>query len=238
MKLNFAIPILPYICFELVKVNIEDYAKQNFVAISIDTIYLVTFPESFDSRLRSRDAITQTDSEVFLNKYDYTPQRISLSGTFGVKRRMLMTGWDRLKQFEQQIIKRSKTASLPDGDQERFIYAVNYYNFLMGQFGNINVSSWATRGNARTNSDLINYNFEFDIIGKLVKTDSMDPILLTLNTMFGDDGLIAGALSYVNDGEIAGKITQALVSIGQFGSATGISMGAFGSEAGVVGGIF
>lgn len=216
MKLYYNIPQLPYIVFELLKIKIDDYVDENYVAESVNTLYLQTFPEQYDFRLRARDAMTQTDSEVFLNKYDFTPERLSFNGTFGVKDRGMMSGYNRLKQFEKEIIRRSKTASLPGaGDGERFIYVVNFYGFEFGKFGNINVSTWATRGNARENSDLIKYSFEFDIIGKLVKTNSKDMLLTALNEVFGEDGLIADALDYVNTNETIQSVYQGMGTMKQ-----------------------
>jgi hypothetical protein len=216
MKLYFNIPQMPYIVFELLKIKIDDYVDENYVAESVDTIYLQTFPEQYDFRLRSRDAMTQTDSEVFLNKYDFAPERLSFNGTFGVKDRGMMSGYNRLKQFEKEIILRSKTASLPGaGDGERFIYVVNFYGFEFGKFGNINVSTWNTRGNARENSDLIRYSFEFDIIGKLVKTNSKDYLLTALNGVFGADGLISDALDFVNSNETVQDVYQGMETMKQ-----------------------
>jgi len=209
---------MPYIVFELLKIKIDDYVDENYTAESINTLYLQTFPEQYDFRLRGRDAMTQTDSEVFINKYDYTPERISFNGTFGVANRGMVSGYNRLKQFEKEIIRRSKTASLPNGDGERFIYVVNFYGFEFGKFGNINVSTWNTRGNARENSDLIKYSFEFDIIGKLVKTNSKDPLLISLNGVFGEDGLIADALDYVNNNALIQNVYQGMESIKQIAS--------------------
>ena len=207
---------MPYIVFELLRIKIDDYVDENYVAESVDTIYLQTFPEQYDFRLRARDAMTQTDSEVFINKYDFAPERLSFNGTFGVKDRGMMSGYNRLKQFEKEIIRRSKTASLPNaGDGERFIYVVNFYGFEFGKFGNINVSTWNTRGNARENSDLIKYSFEFDIIGKLVKTNSKDPLLTALNEVFGEDGLIADALDYVNSNETVQNVYQGMGTMKQ-----------------------
>ena len=216
MKLYFNIPQMPYIVFELLKIKIDDYVDENYVAESVDTIYLQTFPEQYDFRLRARDAMTQTDSEVFINKYDFAPERLSFNGTFGVKDRGMMSGYNRLKQFEKEIILRSKTASLPGtGDGERFIYVVNFYGFEFGKFGNINVSTWNTRGNARENSDLIKYSFEFDIIGKLVKTNSKDQLLIALNGLFGEDGLISDALDFVNSNETVQDVYQGMETMKQ-----------------------
>ena len=218
MKFYFNIPQMPYIVFELLKIKIDDYVDENYVAESVDTIYLQTFPEQYDFRLRARDAMTQTDSEVFINKYDYAPERLSFNGTFGVKDRGMMSGYNRLKQFEKEIIRRSKTTGLPEtetGDGERFIYIVNFYGFEFGKFGCINVSSWNTRGNARENSDLIKYSFEFDIIGKLEKTNSKDPLLAALNGIFGEDGIISDALDFVNTNGIIQSVYQTMETVKQ-----------------------
>lgn len=213
MKLYYNIPQIPYIIFELIKIKIDDYVKENFVAESVDTVYLQTFPEQYDFRLRSRDAMTQTDSEVFLNKYNYAPERLSFNGTFGVKDRGMMSGYNRIKLFEKEIIRRSKTANLPEtGDEERFIYAVNFYGYQFGKFGNINVSSWNTRGNARENSELIKYAFEFDMIGKLIKTNLKDPLLIALNKIYGEDGLISNALDFVNNSNSIQSVYRTLVT--------------------------
>lgn len=205
------IPRIPYVVFELIKINIDAYIKEDYVAESVDTVYLHVMPEQYDFRLRSRDSITQTDEEIFINKVYYAPERISLSGTFGVKNRGMMSGESRLALFEKQIIKLSKTASSPN-DTERFIYAVNFYGFLWGKHGSINISSWTTRGNARENSELVKYSLEADLIGKLIKTNLKDPLLIMLNKFFGDDGIISNALDFVNNSNSIQSVYQTLVT--------------------------
>lgn len=211
MRNKISIARIPYIVFELISINIEDYAKSSgYVAEQIETVYLAVLPEQINYRLQSRDAISQTYEDVFQTKFAFAPERCRLSGTFGDKHRYiagtLMDGWDRLKQFQEDIVKASKKAGMIDNDAGLntepnkgglYIHAVNYYDFIFQKFGTIDINTWQVSGNALVNTNLIRYDCEFSIIGDLILSDSKDPLLASLNALFGEEGSL---LSEITDG--------------------------------------
>lgn len=162
MKQKFAIPIENYIVFQLVKVEGKNVSVE-------DTIYLAVLPESIDYTLQSRDAVVKTHSQVFTNKVDYAPEAVRISGTFGDGFRYMMgtymDGWSRLKQFEDDVIRKSKKKVNPKGDS---FYVINYYDYIFQRFGSVNVSTWNVSGQASTNTQLIRYNLSFVMTGEII----------------------------------------------------------------------
>lgn len=201
MKQTFVLPKLKYIVFELVKIGLNDYMNNNYRATVEETIYLAVMPQQFQYRLMSRDAITQTDSRVFLNRYDYQPERCSISGYFGIEPRFvagtIMDGFTRLSQFEKEIIRRSKKSEFPDTGAP-YMYALNYYDFWFHRFGNINIETWNLHANAKENTQLPRYSLDFLIIGGLIKAEGTDPMLFALKNIASPGGLFDDGLASVN----------------------------------------
>ena len=226
MKQKFQVPRIDYVVFELIKIDSKKYKesiKENkeFIATQVDTVYLGVLPESFDYSLTGRDSIQQTYSDVFVNKFDFAPERCSIQGSFGDAERLIagtyMNGWSRLEQFQEDIVRKSKRKL--DGTA---FYALNYYDFIWRRFGSVNISNWKVNGNSNNNSNLIRYNCDFVITGDLIKTSGTDKLLTMLNTIYGIGGRLDKAITSVNDlipdtsflAEIAGlsDIFQSLVS--------------------------
>lgn len=204
MKNKFTIPQLNYLVFQLVKIKTDDYLKGSYRAEEDEVVYFATMPTTFDYRLAARDAIAQTDSNVFLTRFDYSPERCTITGTFGDAPRLIagsyMTGWARLKQFEESIIRKSKTVvTPPDGDTDRYFYALNYFDFAWQRFGHINIQSFGVRGNAQENTQLVRYTCDFILIGDLIDVQSYDPLLIGLKGLFGQNGIADEAIGYIND---------------------------------------
>jgi hypothetical protein len=201
MKQTFALPKLKYIVFELVKITMNDYLQNKYRATVEETIYLAVLPQQFQYRLIARDAMTQTESRVFLNRYDYQPERCNISGHFGIEPRFVagtvMDGWSRLAQYEKEIIRRSKKADFPQEGQ-KYIYALNYYDFWFHRFGNINIESWNLRANAKENTQLPRYSLDFLILGALIKAEGTDPMLTGLKNLAAPGGVFDEALGSVN----------------------------------------
>lgn len=217
MKNKFALPQLNYLVFQLVKIKVDDYLNGSYRAEEDETVYFATMPTTFDYRLTGRDAIAQTDSNVFLTRFDYAPERCTITGTFGEKPRAIagtyLDGWARLKQFEESVIRKSKKViTPPDGDDERYFYALNYYDFWWQRFGQINISSFGVRGNAQENTILPRYSCDFILIGDLIDVQSFDPLLIGLQGLFGQNGIANEAISFIND--LLGEAEPYLSKIG------------------------
>jgi hypothetical protein len=198
------IPRIPTIVFELVKIDAKKIAEENpenYRAKQENYISLQVLPESFNSGLRSRDNITQTN-KVFVQKFTPQPEMIRLSGTFGDQESALsvaginitLDGWGRLIQFEEMVKKSMKIDS-------NSIYAINYYDFLFQRFGAININSFNISANASENTNLVRYNLEFPIIGKLIDVEPGAALTSTLfaqilaanSANFTELGLVLGA---------------------------------------------
>lgn len=203
MENNIAIPQIPYVVFELVKINVDRYiSNQDYKAEQVQTVYLAVLPEQFNYRLTSRDAIRQTDSKVFVNKYGLAPERCTISGNFGQKSRLIagtyMDGWSRLKQFEELIVRKGKETEFTQ-DGSKYIYALNYYDFLWQRYGNINIQSFSVNGNSRVNALLPFYSCDFMIIGELIDVYSKDLLLEGLLLLFGNQSVLNNLLEGLSD---------------------------------------
>jgi len=202
MRNKLYLPRIPYVVFELVKIDIEKSKEEGYKAEQIDTIYLAVTPEDYNCDTQGRNAVTQTTNKIFVDRHENRYKRITISGTFGDTPRLIggtfMDGWNRLKQFEDRVIKMKletyydkEKAIQDDIDKNKVILAVNCYDFLFQEFGVINLENFNIRSNARQNSKLIQYRFTYDIIGDLISTKETfsegDPLLYSLNTVLGPD---------------------------------------------------
>lgn len=164
MKLN--IPRVEAIVFELVEIDTQQaMSNSNYKPSVVKAVELAVLPEALNYRLRSRDALAQTEKNIYVQRFGLAPEHVTFTGSFGDDKRLVGTewldGWERLKQFEDEIFKKSKDINANK------IYAVNYYDFLFQRFGVVNLESWSLSGNARNNANLINYTLEFTIVDKL-----------------------------------------------------------------------
>jgi len=122
MKLSHLIPQLGYIVFELLEIDLEQAKLTGYVAKSITAINLAVLPEQLTYQLRSRDAIMQTQDNVYVQRYSYLPEQVRFTGTFGDDFRYVnghrLDGWGRLKQFENEIIRTKES-------EGKKIYTIN-----------------------------------------------------------------------------------------------------------------
>jgi hypothetical protein len=164
------IPRMEFIVFELLEVDKNKLSNSTYKPESVFAVDLAVLPENLQYRVQSRDAIVQTQSSVYVQRYDFTPERVTLSGTFGDDIRFIrnswLDGWSRLKMFEDELVKRSKTNS---GNK---YYVINYYDFQFQRFGVINIDSWSLSGNARDNTNLVRYQLDFTIVDGLYQANN------------------------------------------------------------------
>lgn len=189
-------PRMEFIVFELLEIDIKkQQADSNYKPKVMKTIDLAVIPESLQYRLQSRDSVSQTEKDVYVQRFEMAPEKVTFSGTFGDDKRMVgiewLDGWQRLQQFEQFIVRNSKKS------EEGKVYAVNYYDFLFQRFGAINIDSWALTANARNNTNLINYSLDFTIVGELITTTTKLPILSNLMLGMVDRVFNAGLMANI-----------------------------------------
>ncbi|HEX2868743.1 MAG TPA: hypothetical protein VHO03_17005 [Ignavibacteriales bacterium] len=203
MRNKAYLPRLPYVVFELIKIDLEEQklkGEDNYKAEQIDTIYLAVMPQNYSFKKRGRNALTQTGEDVFTDRYPNSPERVSISGTFGDMPRLIggtfLDGYTRLKQFEERIIDMKlegyalkEEIIQKEVEASRALLTVNYYDFMWHKFGSISLGDFDVRSNAAENTQLIRYSFDFTITGPLykVKADLMDgdPLLQGLKTVLG-----------------------------------------------------
>jgi|GEM_PF-4418606 len=211
MKNKFRVPQIQYIAFEVLKVDITKYLSDTaYRAEQVDVIYLAVFPTQAFYRLASRNSKRQTLNKVFVQKFGWQPEQVRLAGTFGQEPRLIagsfMDGWSRLKQFEEDIVKKSNNL-----DDTNIIYVLNYYDFYHQKYGSINIEDFSISANADEHSTLIRYNCNFTIIGELVETNNKDFLLEGLKNIFGEDGIIGDLTDTLNSAsDIISPVTQAL----------------------------
>ncbi len=198
MKNKVFIPRINYVAFELIKIDIKSQETEQE-----DVIYLAVKPSQFEYRLQGRDAIAQTNTTVFITKFSLAPEHCRISGTFGNESQYIagtyMDGWSRLKQFQEDVVKKSKDVSIGVSKKGDYIYAINYYDFIFQKFGAINISNWQISGDAQSNTILPKYSCDFAIVGELIKTASKDYLLDMLQRVFGQDGMLKSTLDNVNN---------------------------------------
>lgn len=215
MKNKVYIPQINYLVFELVRIDVDLYKSEtaSYRAEQVETIYLATLPTQFDYDKTGRDSITKTGDKTFVQKFSYMPIRGRISGTFGERPRIIagtyLDGWARLRQFDETIIDKSKDVS-----SGKYIYTLNYYDFIWQKFGEINIRGFKINGNAQQNAKLPNYSCDFEIVGDLVKVNSKDPILGWLNTTFGESSLASSITGVINTGLEAIQPALTLVGVG------------------------
>ena len=181
-QLSVILPRINYIVFELLRIDPIMLAKRptTYTPTSVKTLELAVMPESLSYKLVSRDAISQTDASVFVQRYAFAPERVRYSGSFGEDKRLsngiMMDGWQRLMDFEGAIVRGSKDHGIESG--KPVIYALNYYDFLFSRFGMVNIDGWDLNANARTNSNLINYTLDFTITDPLFNTGLMANVMM------------------------------------------------------------
>ena len=186
MRQKFTVPRKNYIMFELVKINKVLYRKGDLGAITQeDVIYMVIYPENINYSLQSRDYIVQGSEDFFITKYTMQPEKVSINGYFGAERRLVggtyMSGWERLSQFEETIVRKSKLLTSAE------MYAVNFYDFYFQRFGAVNINSWNLSGAARSNANMERYSLDFVILGDLLKTTTAsqkDDLLNILTSIY------------------------------------------------------
>lgn len=199
MKNEIAVPSIPYIVFELVRINVDQYiSDQSYKAEQINTIYLAVLPSQISYTLQSRDAIRQTDKKVFVNKFGLAPEKVTISGNFGREPRLVagtyLDGWSRLKQFEKEVVRRSKETEITDNGA-KYLYSLNYYDFTLHRFGNVNIQQFRVSGNANQNSLMPYYSCDFSIIGPLIDVESTDYLLQGLLGLFGENAILDDILT-------------------------------------------
>ncbi len=168
--------------FELIKINKVKYRKGEADALTQeDVIHFAVLPENINYSLQSRDYLVQGSQDYFITKYSLQPEKVSINGVFGNERRLVagtyMSGWERLMQFEETIVRKSKFLS------EAEMYAINYYDFLFQRFGAININSWTISGSARTNTNMERYSLDFVLLGDLLKTATISKTDKLLNLL-------------------------------------------------------
>jgi hypothetical protein len=197
------IPRVDYVVFQLARVDAKKYRSgESYRAEEVETVYLAALPSEFDYGINSRDAITQTTDKIHTHPFPIGPERCTIRGTFGYRPREMagtyMDGWTRLKQFEEDVFKKSKIQEVKDNAQ--YFYVLNYYDFIWQRFGAINMGSYKVRGNARENTQVPQYSCDFIFTGDLISVNSKDPLLESLSAIFGEDGVLSDLTSLVNEG--------------------------------------
>jgi hypothetical protein len=197
------LPRIHYIAFELVEVDIQQsLSNRSYKATQITAIDLAVMPEQLIYKLQARDSITQTHSNIYKQGYDLQPERVHFSGTFGDDYRLVnnqyLDGWQRLKQFENEIVRRAKKHQ----DKNK-IYCINYYDFVFQRFGSINIDSWTLSANARNNANLIQYTLDFTIIGEVIDINILDAFIKNLiSGLFS--GLSSGKYNIIDTFALSG----------------------------------
>jgi hypothetical protein len=197
MKQQFYPPRLNYLVFELIKIDTAKYRtnpNDSSAFTQEDVIYLAVKPDSINYQIQKRNYVLQSLNSTFITKYSYQPERCSLGGVFGHERRYVygsyMTGWERLRQFTDNIINKSNEI-----DSGKSLYFINYYDFNFQKYSVIDINSWSLNGNASTHSIMPRYSLDFILLGELITPlTNKDSLLNMLVKMYLPGGQISNQL--------------------------------------------
>jgi hypothetical protein len=187
------------IIFQLLRKNL---AGQDDVARSWKEIKVVTLavqPSYIDYNYRGRSQINQTqERKGFIDKYGMLFTQVNMGGSFGSKPRLiglsLKDGYTRLIEFRDEIVRKSNRVDDELDQQEgqssifantvninaKYVYAINFYDFINDEMFAIDISSFNIRLDAGFNTVLPTYKLGFQEIGDTIKVETKDGVLRAL----------------------------------------------------------
>lgn len=141
------------IVFQLIRRDLKantDWQEASVFAMAVK-------PTTLRYEYGSRAAIAQTTpDEGFVDKFGSRLTRVSMTGTFGLQFRRqgieIQDGYTRLLNFRDDVFKRLQQARPTKQDGEsRFVYSLNYYDFIYDERFAVNLETFTPEVNARRN---------------------------------------------------------------------------------------
>lgn len=170
------------IVFQLIRRDLKantDWQEASVFAMAVK-------PTTLRYEYGSRAAIAQTTpDEGFVDKFGSRLTRVSMMGTFGLQPRRqgieIKDGYTRLLEFRDDVFKRLQQARPTKQDGEsRFVYSLNYYDFIYDERFAVNLETFTPEVNARRNPFEPTYHLSFTSIGPIQQVQTKDGLLAAL----------------------------------------------------------
>jgi hypothetical protein len=190
------------IIFQLLRKNLAGINEPARIWNEIKVVTLAVQPSFIDYNYRGRSQINQTQERSgFVDKYGMLFTQINMGGSFGVKPRRvglsLKDGYTRLIEFRDEIVKKSNRVNdeldlqemntfaptnfygqkLQTDINARYVYAINFYDFINDEMFAIDISTFNIRLDASYNTVLPTYKLGFQEIGDIIKVERKDGVL-------------------------------------------------------------
>jgi hypothetical protein len=209
------------IVFQLLRSNLAGTDEQMRAWNEVKVVTLAVNPASIDYGYKTRSSVIQTsERNGYVDKFGEEFTKVSMEGTFGSKPRRvglsLKDGYTRLVEFRDEIVRKSNRVNdeldrkenkveLADSPA-RYVYAVNYYDFINDEMFAIDISTFDIRLNTKDNPIIPSYRLSFTEIGDTIKAETTDGVLrallFTSEVIDTIENTIDDALSYITDNEI------------------------------------
>jgi len=149
----------------------------------------------------TRSAVTQTVPDMgFIDRYGSRLTTVFMAGTFGIQVRRvgikLKDGYTRFLDFRDEIFKKSQDARAKTLDNRKFVYAVNFYDFINDERFAVNLNQFDPQIDAKYNAIENTYQLSFMSIGPIFRVIPVDP---TLQVLLLVDWLITEGNAGLND---------------------------------------
>lgn len=213
------------VVFQLLRKNLaaKDAASRTWEEVKV--VALAVKPTYIEYRYPNRAQVNQTSERgIFVDKFGMGMVHVEMAGTFGSKPRrtglQMKDGYTRLIEFRDEIVRKSNRVNDELDQKEgkrligkntvdanaKYVYAVNYYDFIYDEMFAINIEHFSIRPDATVNTMLPHYRLSFQEIGDTFKVESKDGLLRTLlktnEILDMTEQLASDAMSIITDNPV------------------------------------
>lgn len=193
------------IVFQLLRKNLAGFDEPARIWKEVKVITLAVQPTYIDYNYRGRSQVNQTqERKGFVDKFGMLFTQVNMGGSFGsAPRRVglsLKDGYTRLIEFRDEMVRKSNRVNdeldqkeatnanvqniygqtLQPDINARYVYAVNFYDFINDEMFAIDINNFNIRLDAGYNTVLPTYKMGFQEIGDTIKVDTKDGVLRAL----------------------------------------------------------
>ena len=190
------------VIFQLLRKNLAGINEPARIWNEVKVVTLAVKPSFIDYNYRGRSQINQTQERSgFVDKYGMLFTQVNMGGSFGVMPRRvglsLKDGYTRLIEFRDEIVKKSNRVNdaldqkelnavaptnaygqtLQADTNARYVYAINFYDFINDEMFAIDISNFNIRLDAAFNTVMPTYKLGFQEIGDIIQVATKDGVL-------------------------------------------------------------